>query len=405
MDTPAELSRSQRRKRFSAPPIGYAPRPTTWAAATVPTFVPGLELAAATYHGAVRPILDAVFPGLVHSAALLGPGSDVLGCDTVRSTDHDWGPRVLLFLSPADADRHADHVSEALAERMPASVLGWSTNFSPPQPGRSRTLQPAGDGRIEHRVEVLDLDAWLAARLGVDPRQEMMARDWLAIPTQLLLEVTAGAVFHDGLGQLEPIRAALGWYPDDVWRYLLACQWRRIAQEEAFPGRCAENGDDLGCRVVTAGLVRDLMRLALFMERRYPPYSKWLGTAFGRLRCAAQLLPLLSHAVAAPDWPRREDALCRAYEQVARAYNDLGLAESVQPTVRPFHDRPFRVLAADRFAEATCRAITDPGVLALPRHGGPVDLLMDNTDILGTADRARAAALAVHAPAVGCPQN
>jgi hypothetical protein len=362
----------------------------------VPTFVPGLPLAASTYHEAVRPILDVAFPRLAHSAALLGPGSEVLGFDTTRSTDHDWGPRLLLFLRPADARRHARHLTSLFAERMPAAVRGWSTNFSPPEPGRSRTLQPTGDAPVEHRIEVLDLDAWLATRLGVDPRNGMRTRDWLAIPTQLLLEVTAGAVFHDGLGQLEPIRTTLAWYPDDVWRYLLAAQWRRIAQEEAFPGRCAENGDDLGSRLVTARLVRDLMRLAMLIERHYAPYSKWLGTAFARLRCAPVLQPLLADALAATDWPQREGALCAAYEHLARAYNDLGLADPVEPTVRPFHDRPFRVLAADRLADTTYRAITDPEVSALPPHIGGIDQFVDNTHVLGAADRARAAATALH---------
>ncbi|HEX6873303.1 MAG TPA: DUF4037 domain-containing protein, partial [Micromonosporaceae bacterium] len=296
----------------------------------------------------------------------------MLGFDTVRSTDHDWGPRVLLFLATADVDRYAGEIVTTLAERMPTSVRGWSTNFSVPEPGRSRTLQPASDPPTNHRVEVLDLDAWLVGQLGVDPRKGMRARDWLAIPTQLLLEATAGAVFHDGLGQLEPIRATLAWYPDDVWRYLLACQWRRIAQEEAFPGRCAETGDDLGSRVVTARLVRDLMRLAMLIERYYPPYSKWLGAALNRLHRAPTLQPLLTGALAATDWPQREDFLCRAYEVLARACNDLGLAEPVEPTVRLFHDRPFRVLAADRFADALSQAITDTEVLSLARHVGGV---------------------------------
>lgn len=362
----------------------------------MPIFVPGLSLAAATYRDAVRPVLDDAFPGLVHSAALLGPGSDVVGYDTSRSTDHDWGPRLLLFLTSADADRHARDIVETLGERMPASVAGWSTNFDPPAPGRARTLRPSDGRPIDHRVEVLDLDTWLNDQLGVDPRTGMRARDWLAVPAQLLLQVTAGAVFHDGLGQLEPIRAALIWYPDDVWRYLLACQWRRIAQEEAFPGRCAENGDDLGSRIVTARLVRDMMRLALLMERRYPPYSKWLGTAFARSRSAPTLRPVLSDALAAAHWPEREDHLCVAYEQLARAHNRLGLAEQVEPTVRRFHDRPFRVLAADRFAEAIGQAITDPEVLTLPPHIGGVDQFVDNTDVLGTAGRARTAATAMH---------
>jgi hypothetical protein len=79
------------------------------------------------------------------------------------------------------------------------------------------------------------------------------ALDWLATPTQRLAELAGGAVFHDGLGELAPARASLAWYPRDFWCYVLACQWQRLSQEEAFPGRCAEAGDELGSVVVTAG--------------------------------------------------------------------------------------------------------------------------------------------------------
>lgn len=120
--------------------------------------------------------------------------------------------------------------------------------------------------------------------------------DWLATPTQTLLEVVAGAVFHDDFG-LADVRSALAWYPDDVWRYVLACQWSRIAEEEAFVGRTAEVGDALGSSVVAARLVRDLMRLCLLMHRRYPPYSKWLGSAFASLPCASELTPLFARAL------------------------------------------------------------------------------------------------------------
>ena len=72
-----------------------------------------------------------------------------------------------------------------------------------------------------------------------------------------------------------------------MWLWQLACQWRRIAKEEPFPGRAAEAGDQLGCRVLVARLVRDVMRLCFLLERRYAPYPKWLGTAFARLDSAA----------------------------------------------------------------------------------------------------------------------
>ena len=55
--------------------------------------------------------------------ALVGTGSEVLGYDTERSTDHDWGPRLQVFLSPSDVDsRGAD-----LAGHLPATFLGYPT--------------------------------------------------------------------------------------------------------------------------------------------------------------------------------------------------------------------------------------------------------------------------------------
>lgn len=100
------------------------------------------------------------------------------------------------------------------------------------------------------------------------------------MPQQLLLEATAGKVFHDGLGELEPLRASRAWYPHDLWLWLLAARWARLGEEEAFVGRAAEVGDDLGSRIVTARIVRDLMRLCFLQEKVYAPYSKWLGSAF-----------------------------------------------------------------------------------------------------------------------------
>ena len=54
-------------------------------------FIPGLELARRFYWEAVRPILDADFPGLRHSAALIGAGSEVLGFDTPMSVRPSLG--------------------------------------------------------------------------------------------------------------------------------------------------------------------------------------------------------------------------------------------------------------------------------------------------------------------------
>ena len=224
---------------------------------------------------------------------MIGTGSEVLGFDTERSTDHGWGPRLKVFV---DAGEVAP-VRDAIEAGLPDEFRGRPTRF-----GWDAVA-------VTSHVEVAGLGAWLAQRIGFDPRRAISTKHWLCAPQQRLLEVTSGAVFHDDGGELAAVRAALAWYPDDVWLWLLASQWRRLDQEEPFVGRTAEVGDELGSRVVAARLVRDVMRLAFLLERRYAPYSKWLGSGFARLDAAATLRQPLLDVLAARDYAAREAAL------------------------------------------------------------------------------------------------
>jgi hypothetical protein len=381
-----------------------------------PPFVPGLDLARDFYGGVVRPLLREEFPGLSYAAALLGPGSDVAGYDTERSTDHDWGPRLQVFLAEADAASRAAAITAALAERLPQEFRGYPVRFPV-------TREP--DGVARHRVEVVGLGGWLTGLVGFDPRGAITLVDWLATPTQRLAELTTGEVFHDGPGELTRARENTAWYPDDVWRYLLACQWQRLSQEEPFPGRCAEAGDELGSRVVTARLAADLMRLCLLMHRRYPPYGKWLGTAFARLPAGpglagpglagpglagpglagpgldgTVLAARLSAAISAGGYQARERHLAEVMEAAAAMHNGLGLTRPLDTRVRRFYDRPYQVLGAARMTAALRESITDPRLRRLPLAGA-VDQFIDSTDAAGDLSLLRAcAATAVrdHAP-------
>ncbi|MFD6275105.1 DUF4037 domain-containing protein [Streptomyces sp. NPDC060209] len=359
-------------------------------------FVPGIELSRILYEEAVQPILREAFPGLPYAAARVGSGSEVLGFDSPRSADHEWGPRLELFLTAEDKAQHGEHIRRVLAERLPKQVRGWPTHFQE----SDDPLDPVGrmqvtDGPVNHRVGLYDVDAWLANCLGLGSSEvELGVRDWLAMPQQRLAETTGGTVFHDGLGTLTDVRRRLSWYPEQVWRYLLACQWQRISQEEAFVGRCAEAGDDLGSAVVAARLVRGLMHLCLLLERQYAPYGKWLGSSFGRLPVAESLGPMLRGALAATDYPVREAHLCDAYETVASLQNASGLITPVDPGRRPYHARPFLVLHAERFAQALARTVSDPDLRALPLVGS-VDQWADNTDLLNQPRAVRAAVQAV----------
>lgn len=353
----------------------------------MPSFVPGLELCRRFYVDAVAPILTTGWPGLDHTAARIGAGSEVLGFDTERSADHDWGPHLLVLLRPDDAERSAGDITAALRTRLPAEVAGWSTHFAAPHGGNA-VLTPA-DGPIDHRVVVTDLGRWLVGQLGVDPRAGLSELDWLGIPTQKIAETVGGAVFHDGIGELSAVRNALRWYPDDVWRYVLAAQWTRISQEEAFVGRTAEVGDDLGSAVVAARLVRDLMRLWLLMARRWAPYSKWLGSVLSTVEGVAPFATHCASALVATTFADRETALSAAYAETVQRHNELGLTAPFDATTSWYHDRPFQVVHADRFAAALRAGIADPALAALPPVGA-VDQFADSTDVLSDPARARA---------------
>src|SRR5687767_7737914 len=185
----------------------------------MPDFITGLQLSEALYREAVAPILAREFPGLAYSAARIGTGSDVLGFDTVRSTDHEWGPRLLLFLAESDAATHGPAIVETLRHTLPREIRGYPTNFGPKDEAGVSVLQPVESGPVEHKVEVTTLPRFLQERLSITSVQELDVLDWLTVSEQALLEVTAGALFHDGLGTLAEARDLLAYYPHDIWLY------------------------------------------------------------------------------------------------------------------------------------------------------------------------------------------
>ena len=355
----------------------------------MPDFLPGCDLNRAYYFEAVRPILSARFPSLVYAAALIGYGSDVLGYDTPRSTDHEWGPRLLLFLPDDAAPDLGTAIEHTLSAELPVDFRGYSTSFGPKDALGVRLPVPGTAGHVMHHVDLWTLRAFTHMELGIAPEQPLGARDWLVLPEQKLLQVTAGEVFHDELGTLTALRERLAYYPRDVGYYLMASQWMRIAQFEPFVGRIAEAGDELGSRLVTASLVRDLMKLSFLQARRYAPYAKWFGAAFARLPVAAMLGPVLQRALAASDAQMREDALCEAYAIVGEQHNALGITPPLETAPARFYGRPYRVLNAGRFAEALAQRIEDDEVreiMATAGRIGAIDQLSDTTDLLMRPD-------------------
>lgn len=343
-------------------------------------FIPGLKLSELFYNEAAKPILDTHFPHVPHSAALLGWGSEVLGYDDVQSSDHHWGPRFLLFLSPADYGKYA--ISEALRNNLPHRFRGYSANFGKPDEIGVRLPQDTDEGPVNHMISIETIEKFFGWYLGCNPYESLTAADWLTFSEHKLLAVTSGKVFHDGLGELEDVRRTFHYYPRDVWLYQLVAQWIKIFEEREFVSRCGDVGDELGSMIIAARQVRNLMRLCFLMERKYAPYSKWFGTAFSNLECASELSPVFRDVLLATTWKEREGHLARAFPIIARRHNALQITRRIPEEMSNYGGRPYRVFeAADLLADIV-NNFTDEEVKAIKHALGSVNQFVESSDQL-----------------------
>lgn len=332
----------------------------------------GTDLSRSYFQHVVRPSVEARWPDLPYAAARLGSGSEVLGLDDEMSRDHDWGLRLDLLV-PAD---QVPAVDAHLDENLPDSFAGHPVRFA-----------TSWDPVVRHRVQVTTARDIASSRLGVDPTGGLSVDEWLSLTGQAVLEVTAGEVFADHTGELAGIRNLLEWYPDDVWRHVVATDWARLAQELPFVGRTGGRGDELGSRVVAARLAGIAMHLGHVLERRWAPYAKWLGTSFARLPRAAAASSPLEAAVAAATWPEREAGLVEALRRLGRLQSEAGLPALDDP-VEPFWDRPYQGVR-DAAITVVADSIRDRAVRSLPRGVGSAEQWSDNVDVLTRHGRRR----------------
>ncbi|UFU04520.1 WYL domain-containing protein [Ruania suaedae] len=348
-------------------------RPRRPAPAT-PAGPDGLALARRYYEEIVAPLLMQRWPGLPHAAARLGSGSDVLGLDDAMSRDHDWGLRLTLLVE----DAMAPEVEAYLGETLPDAFLGLPTRFA-----FSGHTEPA------HHIEVASPSRFVIHGLGFDPRGEVSAEDWLSLTGQAVLEIVAGPVFHDGTGEITALRSALRWYPDDLWRHVVAADWARLAEEMPLMSRAGDAGDDLGSRVIAARLVDVAMHLSFTLSRQWMPYAKWRGTMLGRLPGMDGVHQHLRAVLGAAGWRERQECLAGALDLLLERQQEAGLP-APRPATTGFWDRPYRV-AREEISAALLAGVSDPAVRALPPGRGSAEQISDNVAVL--LDPARRLAL------------
>ena len=345
-------------------------------------FIKGLDLCESFFNEVARPILNTHFPTLRYTAGLLGYGSDVIGYDDRMSADHLWGPRFHLFLPEAEFDSWRGQIASAFAAGFPYQYRGFSANFSKPDWNDNgvRWQEFIQQGPVDPLIEYHTLRSYFEEYLGYTPFTEISTSQWLTFTEHRLLGAASGRIFHDDLGMMK-VREKLTYFPQDVWLWMMAAQWKMISEEEAFAGRCGYVGDEVGSRIVAARQVQRIMRLCFLLEKRYAPYSKWFGSAFKKLEIAPILLPILEQTLAASDWRKRGHYLGQAYRIAADKHNALGITEELDSKIGDYFERPFPVLFAGRFAEAIRKTIESAELKQLVPEIGSVSQFTDSTTV------------------------
>jgi len=320
-------------------------------------FIPGLTLNRKYYDEVVGPLLKKFDFKLSYSAGLIGYGSDVLGFDDATSMDHNWGPRLQIFVGKNDAHRIGS-INVFLKDNLPCDFLGFPTNFSEKGPDGTQKMVFSDSTEVNHLIEIYEIDLYFQKILRKD-LSEMDNIDWLIIPEQELVEITSGSIFYDGLKRLSKIRSKLKYYPHQVKLIKLASYWHRIANEEAFVGRAVELNDILGLKIITARIVKNLLKICFVLKDTYVPYSKWFTHKFEELNLP-EIKELSRKIIIENDPNRIENLLANLYFEVLKLQNISSNLPKIEKGITTYYNRPYKVIFAEEIVNNLKNSISDP---------------------------------------------
>jgi hypothetical protein len=340
-------------------------------------FIPGLELNQKYYSEVVAPLIGKFDPKLNYSAGLIGYGSDVLGYDSTTSMDHNWGPRLQLFLEKNGVAKK-EFLDEYLRANLPGEFLGFSTNFTEKGADGTQRMSPNDTKRVNHLVEIYDIDEYFFSifHKGITEYSNL---DWLCIPEQKLVEITSGSVFFDGLNKLEKMRAALKYYPQEVKLTRLAAYWQCISNEEAFIGRSNELSDLLGEKIIASRLVSYLLKICFVVKEVYIPYSKWFTHKFDDLHLP-EIKALALNTLKENDPKKIEELLAGLYLKVLALQNSSSDIPKIERGITTYYNRPYKVILAGDIVKYLRNAITDNQLRAIDLNLVGIDNKIDSND-------------------------
>jgi hypothetical protein len=338
---------------------------------SVPVFIKGIELNRGYYFDIVKPLLDKYSSGIQYSAALIGYGSDVMGFDTTTSMDHNWGPRLQIFINDIN---EVNGLNEYFSDNLPYQYKNFSTNFSKQSYDGTIRMVYTNSKPINHLIEIDTFENYLANRYKINNITNI---DWLKFIDQNLIEITSGEVFYDGLDIFIKTRSALKFYPLDICKLRLAVLWNYIWNKEAFIGRSIEIDDFIGLKIHANRIANYLMKILFYLEEKYIPYSKWFGTAFKKLNSYKDTKEPIENVLRCNEPKEIESNLCILYEKVIELHNKNTKLPHLNNKTRNFFNRPYKVIFSENIVEELINSIDDTEIKKTDIEEYGYDIILD----------------------------
>lgn len=192
---------------------------------------------------------------------LVGEGSECFGFDDEYSQDHDFGPRLMVWLTDEDYASFGDRLQQTLND-LPKNFEGYEVQMS--EWGQNRS-------------EVFTITGFYQRYLGLAHPPKTLA-EWRALPESNLATATNGQVFYDPLGKFTAIRnALLKGYTEDVRLKKIAARLMTIAQAGQYNfARALKRHDLVAMNACSAEFIEASLSLVFLLNHRYKPFYKWM---------------------------------------------------------------------------------------------------------------------------------
>lgn len=260
----------------------------------------GLALARQLYEETVRPVLASEFPqweGRI-AVGLAGPGSECFGFDDEISQDHDFAPRLCLWLTEED-DAQIGKALQKRYEELTAHLPGVTA-------------------QARDRSGVIPIGEFYRRFTGC-PGAPEGSLYWLRLADHYLASATNGEVFRDDLGTFTAIRQTLlRGYPPDVMRKKLAARLFVMGQagQYNYP-RCARRGDVVAMTLALDEFLRASFQAVYLLNGVYAPFYKWLYRGALELPRLQGTVQALRELLLCPEERRQEgiEAICAGLQE------------------------------------------------------------------------------------------